>query len=243
LLLIKPVDSTPLTKSTPPHTIMSQFNPYVLCSYVVMMKTVMFLNTNSLSPDRTASQPRRQHKHRHENLKLQLLWIHFVRSNCSSQHNFDRPSCKTRYSTPINPRCYSNKFDISTFSGLKQSRRETDHSPPPMHSATYTLQGLQRICSSLWRNRPTQPKAASFMRFLYHTKWHITVGRTPPDERSARRRDLYLTTHNTHKRQTSMPPHGNQTHNPSKRAATDPHLRPLGLLFNVHRGKEDGAWC
>jgi hypothetical protein len=35
-----------------------------------------------------------------------------------------------------------------------------------------------------------------------------TLGRTPLDEGSARRRDLYLTTHNTHKRQTSMPPAG-----------------------------------
>jgi hypothetical protein len=35
-----------------------------------------------------------------------------------------------------------------------------------------------------------------------------TVGRTPLDEWSARRRDLYLTTHNTHNRQTSMPPMG-----------------------------------
>jgi len=34
--------------------------------------------------------------------------------------------------------------------------------------------------------------------FLDHTWWRTTVGRTPPDERSARRRDLYLTTHNTH---------------------------------------------
>jgi hypothetical protein len=32
-----------------------------------------------------------------------------------------------------------------------------------------------------------------------------TLVRTPLDEGSARRRDLYLTTHNTHKRQTSMP--------------------------------------
>jgi hypothetical protein len=31
-------------------------------------------------------------------------------------------------------------------------------------------------------------------------------GRNPPDERSARRRDFYLTTHNIYKRQTSMPP-------------------------------------
>jgi len=33
---------------------------------------------------------------------------------------------------------------------------------------------------------------------------HTTVGRTPLDEWSARRRDLYLTTHNIHNRQTSM---------------------------------------
>jgi hypothetical protein len=32
-----------------------------------------------------------------------------------------------------------------------------------------------------------------------------TVGRTPLDERLARHRDLYLTTHNTHNRQTSLP--------------------------------------
>jgi len=34
---------------------------------------------------------------------------------------------------------------------------------------------------------------------------HITLGRTPLDEWSARRRVLYLTTYNTHKRQTSTP--------------------------------------
>jgi hypothetical protein len=39
-----------------------------------------------------------------------------------------------------------------------------------------------------------------------HTQRHTTVGRTPLDEGSARRRDLYLTTHNTHNKQTSMPP-------------------------------------
>jgi hypothetical protein len=46
-------------------------------------------------------------------------------------------------------------------------------------------------------------------RFHGHTHLrHPTVGRTPLDEGPARRRDLYLTTHNTHKRQTSMPPVG-----------------------------------
>jgi hypothetical protein len=33
---------------------------------------------------------------------------------------------------------------------------------------------------------------------------HTTVGSVPLDERSARRREQYLTTHNTHKRQISM---------------------------------------
>ena len=44
--------------------------------------------------------------------------------------------------------------------------------------------------------------------FLDHTQLHTTVGRTPLDEGSARRRDLYLTTHDTHNRQISMPPVG-----------------------------------
>ena len=44
--------------------------------------------------------------------------------------------------------------------------------------------------------------------FLDHTQQRITVGRTPLDEWSARRRDLYLTTHDTHNRQISTPPVG-----------------------------------
>jgi hypothetical protein len=44
--------------------------------------------------------------------------------------------------------------------------------------------------------------------FLDHTQRRGTVGRTPLDERSARRIDLYLTTHDTHNRQISMPPVG-----------------------------------
>ena len=42
--------------------------------------------------------------------------------------------------------------------------------------------------------------------FLDHAQRSTTVGRTPLDEWSARRRDLYLTTHDTHSRQISMPP-------------------------------------
>jgi hypothetical protein len=50
--------------------------------------------------------------------------------------------------------------------------------------------------------------ASSFTRFLDHTRRRATVDGTPLDELSARRRDLYLTTHNNHNRQTSMPPVG-----------------------------------
>ena len=45
---------------------------------------------------------------------------------------------------------------------------------------------------------------SSCLRFLDHTQQLTTLGRTPLDEWSARRRDLYPTTHNTHNRQISM---------------------------------------
>ena len=44
--------------------------------------------------------------------------------------------------------------------------------------------------------------------FLDQTQRRSTVGRTPLDEGSARRRDLYLTTHDTHNRQIPMSPVG-----------------------------------
>jgi hypothetical protein len=55
---------------------------------------------------------------------------------------------------------------------------------------------------------PQWDRASSFTRFLEHTQRRTTVGRTTLDEWSARRRDLYLTTHKTHKRLTSTPPVG-----------------------------------
>jgi hypothetical protein len=53
---------------------------------------------------------------------------------------------------------------------------------------------------------PGPPRYHSFTNTLRH----ITLGRTPLDESSATSpcRDLYLTTHNTHNRQTSMPQAG-----------------------------------
>jgi hypothetical protein len=62
------------------------------------------------------------------------------------------------------------------------------------------------IFPSLRRNSLTEARAAAFVRFLDHTKWHTTVGRTPLDEGSAHGAYTYRITRNNHKRQTSMPP-------------------------------------
>jgi len=72
--------------------------------------------------------------------------------------------------------------------------------------------------------------ASSFLRFLDHTQWCTTVGRTPLDDWSARRRDLYLTP-NTHNRQTSMPPVGFE---PTISAGERPQTaRSLGPALSV----------
>ena len=60
-----------------------------------------------------------------------------------------------------------------------------------------------------------------------HTQGRTTAGRTPLDKWSARRRDLHLTTHNTHKTDIHAPG-GIRTHNFSKRVAADLRLRPRG---------------
>ena len=49
---------------------------------------------------------------------------------------------------------------------------------------------------------------SSRTRLLDHIQRRSTVGRTPLNERSVRRRHIYLTTQNTHNRQTSMTPVG-----------------------------------
>jgi hypothetical protein len=89
-----------------------------------------------------------------------------------------------------------------------------------------------RFCSLLWPHSrflfcpsaPQWPIASSFTRFLDLTQRRTTVGRTPLNEWSARRRDFYLTTHNTHNRQTSIPPLGFE---PTIPASKRPHTYAL----------------
>ena len=78
---------------------------------------------------------------------------------------------------------------------------------------------------------PQPPHYRGFTIILRHT----TLSRTPQEKGSARRRDLYVTTHNTHNRQTFMLPGGIRIHNSSKQEVADPRLRLRGsrLLGNL----------
>jgi hypothetical protein len=57
---------------------------------------------------------------------------------------------------------------------------------------------------------------------------HTTLGRNPLDDRSVRIRDLYLTIHNTHNRQTAMPLTGFEPVIPRGERPSDPRFRPRG---------------
>jgi len=63
-------------------------------------------------------------------------------------------------------------------------------------------------CSFFGRDSPQWARVSLFTRFLDHTQRRTTLCRTPLYERSARRRDLHLTTHNAHNVQTIHDPAG-----------------------------------
>jgi hypothetical protein len=87
---------------------------------------------------------------------------------------------------------------------------------------------------------PTRATASSFLRFLDHTQRRTTVGRTSLDKWSARRKDLYVTTHNSHNRHPSIPPWDS---NPQSQQAcglrptpqTARPLRPADCLITVQK--------
>ena len=81
---------------------------------------------------------------------------------------------------------------------------------------------------------PGPPHCRGFMITLRHT----TLGRIPLDERSDRRRDLYLTTHNIQNRQTPMPLAGFE---PAILANEQPQIRAVdcavttGIIYFTSR--------
>ena len=66
------------------------------------------------------------------------------------------------------------------------------------------LQGSIISFYFLWRFDPIPGHGLPWRGFAITLIGHTTLSRTPLDDWSARRRDLYLTTHNSHKRQISM---------------------------------------
>ena len=97
----------------------------------------------------------------------------------------------------------------------------------------------------LWRNSETSARAASCFRFLDYTQRNNTFGRPPMDEESALRGDIYLTTRNTHKRQTSVPPAGFEPPIPaSYRSQTLAWGRSAtGIVMSLHRKHFLKGWC
>ena len=89
------------------------------------------------------------------------------------------------------------------------------------------LPPISHIRSLFWSNSPPSGPGPPLSRHFY-----TTGNDTLQSVRllASLRRDLNLTTHNTHNRQTAMSPAGNRTHNLSRRAAADLRLRPRGDL-------------
>jgi len=90
-------------------------------------------------------------------------------------------------------------------------------------------------------------KASLFTRFLDHTQRRITVGRNPLGDWSARRRDLYVTTHCTHTQTSIRASGGIRTHNLSRGEVADQRLRRRGhsdrqqilLVWSIGEDEED----
>jgi hypothetical protein len=85
---------------------------------------------------------------------------------------------------------------------------------------------------------PTHSRCRGCLLSFDHTQTHTTVGRSPMDEGSARRRDLYLTTQTLYKTNIHAPGEI-RTHNPSKCSAAHLRLRPRGhwdrqYLFRIY---------
>ena len=80
----------------------------------------------------------------------------------------------------------------------------------------YAYSSFAGVCRSIYiythisphgAGTPNEPGPSHYQGFTI-TLRHTTLGRTPLDEWSARLKDLYLATHNTHNRQTLMSPAG-----------------------------------
>jgi hypothetical protein len=126
---------------------------------------------------------------------------------------------------------------VETYSKSGQNKKEVNKQTPfiPVHSLADTFHKKKLVNArehsfpkkEMHQFPPTSHGATA--RSEFHVHGHAILGRTSLDERSARRRGLYLASHNTHKRHIHAPS-GIHTRNPNKREVADIYLnvRPLG---------------
>jgi hypothetical protein len=105
----------------------------------------------------------------------------------------------------------SDLFDVNSWLTVVESHMKTDYRMTKDVIIRQVYVSLSIIARLIF-STAQQPLMSQDLLIIEvsrsHTFKHTALGRTPLDEWSARRRDLYLTTHNTHKRQTFMPPAG-----------------------------------
>ena len=133
----------------------------------------------------------------------QLLWcIVSVRLNLPEVE--ERKLCPLRYYA----NCVSTMLTVLILHNVESVYFFYSDPVFPAEYTAYYFRTCLNYYVSFWPISSQWAMASKYIRFLDHTQRRITDGRTPLDEWSARRRDLYLTKHNNHNRQTFMSPVG-----------------------------------
>ena len=125
---------------------------------------------------------------------------------------------------------YNNANDLNISHILLEIKvifPELAHNTTLQQSRTFRSLVCSLPCLLFYGTKASIVSGPPHYRGFTVTLGRITLGRTALDEWSARHRELYLATHNTHKRQDIRAP-GIRTRNSSKRVTADPHLRPRG---------------
>ena len=121
--------------------------------------------------------------------------------------------------------CRLSELDPSKQSTSSKSKMQTAHQWPTVLDVVINSLRLQHISKYEYTINYLTPSSIRFTRFFLRgatapsgprfivkptrLHWEPPHSAGPPlDKRSARRRDLYISTHNTHKWQTSMPQTG-----------------------------------
>jgi hypothetical protein len=116
------------------------------------------------------------------------------------------------YCIPSNARTkrgsgWSDNADCPVLPNEMYTNKHSLRSSQNSNTVLYKEHFCMHIFLSTGSTAPVGPRLPRCRGFAI-TFRHTTVRRAPLDEWSARRTDRYLTMHNTHKRQKSMPPGG-----------------------------------